>query len=79
MLTFIHGEVALPDERLEERRPRKTVASRASLAMSFIPFVLTLAMAAQMATSPQCQAGVTKAGLVSVVPATSHPKVYTVL
>ncbi|KAI9242272.1 MAG: hypothetical protein BYD32DRAFT_403769 [Podila humilis] len=61
MLTFIHGEVALPDERLEERRPRKTVASRASLAMSFIPFVLTLAMAAQMATNPQCQAGVTKA------------------
>ncbi|KAF9334620.1 hypothetical protein BG006_001803, partial [Podila minutissima] len=57
MLTFIHGEVALPDERLEERRPRKTVASRASLAMSFIPFVLTLAMAAQMATrNPQCQA-----------------------
>ncbi|KAG0090166.1 hypothetical protein BGZ93_009477, partial [Podila epicladia] len=62
VLTFIHGEVALPDERLEERRPRKTVASRASLAMSFIPFVLTLAMAAQMATrNPQCQAGVTKA------------------
>ncbi|KAF9392987.1 hypothetical protein CPC16_002833 [Podila verticillata] len=76
MLTFIHGEVALPDERLEERRPRKTVASRASLAMSFIPFVLTLAMAAQMATNPQCQAGVTKARLVSMVPATSPPKAH---
>ncbi|KAG0367526.1 hypothetical protein BGZ54_003719 [Gamsiella multidivaricata] len=62
MLTFIHGEVALPDERLESRRKPKTALSRASLAMSFIPLVLVLAMAAQNATrNPQCQASVTKA------------------
>ncbi|KAF9204609.1 hypothetical protein BGZ49_005098 [Haplosporangium sp. Z 27] len=62
MLTFIHGEVALPDERLESRRKPKTASSRASLVMSFIPFVLVLAMAAQNATrNPQCQTGVTKA------------------
>ncbi|KAF9102988.1 hypothetical protein BGX27_010790 [Mortierella sp. AM989] len=61
-LTFIHGEVALPDERLESRRKPKTTSSRASLAMSFIPFVLILAMVAQNATrNPHCQAGVTKA------------------
>jgi hypothetical protein len=60
VLTFIHGEVALPDERLESRKP-KTAFSRASLAMSFIPLVLVLTMAAQTATrNPQCQAGVTK-------------------
>ncbi|KAG0324651.1 hypothetical protein BGZ99_001588 [Dissophora globulifera] len=62
MLTFTHGEVALPDERLESRRKPKTAASRASLVMSFIPLVLVLAMAAQNATrNPQCQGGVTKA------------------
>ncbi|KAI8605076.1 hypothetical protein EDD21DRAFT_364565 [Dissophora ornata] len=62
MLTFIHGEVALPDERLESRRKPKTASSRASLVMSFIPLALVLAMAAQNATrNPQCQTSVTKA------------------
>ncbi|KAI1314309.1 hypothetical protein EDD11_002293 [Mortierella claussenii] len=63
LLTFIHGEVALPDERLESRRkPKKTALNQASLAMSFIPLVLVLAMAAQNATrNPQCQPGLTKA------------------
>ena len=61
MLVFIHGEVALPDERLESRGKPKTVLNRASLVMSFIPLILVLAMAAQNATrNPQCQAGVTK-------------------
>ncbi|KAF9347898.1 hypothetical protein BGX26_000656 [Mortierella sp. AD094] len=61
-LTFTHGEVALPDERLEGLRKPKTASSRASLAMSFIPLVLVLAMTAQNATrNPQCQTGVTKA------------------
>ncbi|KAF9427045.1 hypothetical protein BGZ94_005573, partial [Podila epigama] len=61
ILKFIHGEVALPDERIE-KRPRKTAASHASLAVSFIPFALTLALVAQVATrNPQCQTGVTKA------------------
>ncbi|KAF9975788.1 hypothetical protein BGZ65_008097 [Modicella reniformis] len=62
LLTFIHGEVALPDERLESRRRPKTASSRASLAMSFIPLILVLAMAAQTATrNPHCQMSVTKA------------------
>ncbi|KAG0214632.1 hypothetical protein BGX28_001670 [Mortierella sp. GBA30] len=62
MLVFIHGEVALPDERLESRGKPKTASGRASLAMSFIPLVLVLALAAQNATrNPQCQSSVTKA------------------
>ncbi|KAG0258459.1 hypothetical protein BG011_003282 [Mortierella polycephala] len=61
-LVFIHGEVALPDERLESRRKPKTASSRASLVMSYIPLILVLAMAVQNATrNPQCQTGVTKA------------------
>ncbi|KAG9323270.1 hypothetical protein KVV02_006293 [Mortierella alpina] len=62
LLVFIHGEVALPDERLESRSKPKTVLNRASLVMSFIPLIFVLALAAQNATrNPQCQAGVTKA------------------
>ncbi|KAF9080750.1 hypothetical protein BGX23_001733 [Mortierella sp. AD031] len=63
LLTFIHGEVALPDERLEgSTRKPKTASSRASLAMSFIPLVLVLALTAQNVTrNPQCQASVVKA------------------
>lgn len=61
VLVFIHGEVALPDERLESRSKPKTVLNRASLVMSFIPLILVLAMTAQNATrNPQCQASVTK-------------------
>jgi hypothetical protein len=61
VLTFIHGEVALPDERLKSSRGSKPAASHASLAMSFIPLVLVLAMAAQTATrNPQCQPSLTK-------------------
>ncbi|KAF9371278.1 hypothetical protein BGX21_005204, partial [Mortierella sp. AD011] len=61
-LTFTHGEVALPDERLEGLRKPKTASSRASLAVGFIPLVFVLAMTAQNATrNPQCQTGVTKA------------------
>ncbi|KAK3807121.1 MAG: hypothetical protein JOS17DRAFT_766966 [Linnemannia elongata] len=63
LLAFIHGEVALPDERLESsRRKPQTASSRASLAMSFIPLVLVLALTAQNVTrNPQCQASVVKA------------------
>ncbi|KAF9560311.1 hypothetical protein EC968_006246 [Mortierella alpina] len=62
LLVFIHGEVALPDERLESRSKPKTALNRASLVMSFIPLIFVLALAAQNATrNPQCQAGVTKA------------------
>ncbi|KAG0321197.1 hypothetical protein BGZ97_011887 [Linnemannia gamsii] len=63
LLAFIHGEVALPDERLERsRRKSQTASSRASLAMSFIPLVLVLALTAQNVTrNPQCQASVVKA------------------
>ncbi|KAK3846320.1 MAG: hypothetical protein J3R72DRAFT_434624 [Linnemannia gamsii] len=61
LLTFIHGEVALPDERLESRRKSQTASSRASLAMSFIPLVLVLALTAQNVTrNPQCQTTVVK-------------------
>ncbi|KAF9551682.1 hypothetical protein EC957_006575 [Mortierella hygrophila] len=63
LLAFIHGEVALPDERLESsRRKPQTASSRASLAVSFIPLVLVLALTAQNVTrNPQCQASVVKA------------------
>ncbi|KAG0273758.1 hypothetical protein BGZ95_010415, partial [Linnemannia exigua] len=62
LLAFIHGEVALPDERLESRRKPQTASSRASLAMSFIPLVLVLALTAQNVTrNPQCQTTVVKA------------------
>lgn len=63
LLAFIHGEVAIPDERLESsRRKPQTASSRASLAMSFIPLILVLALTAQNVTrNPQCQASVVKA------------------
>ncbi|KAF9930804.1 hypothetical protein FBU30_011253 [Linnemannia zychae] len=62
LLAFIHGEVALPDERLENQRKPQTASSRASLAMSLIPLVLVLALTAQNITrNPQCQASVVKA------------------
>ncbi|KAF9907507.1 hypothetical protein EC991_010888 [Linnemannia zychae] len=62
LLAFTHGEVALPDERLESRRKSQTTSSRASLAMSFIPLVLVLALTTQNVTrNPQCQASVVKA------------------
>ncbi|KAF9431540.1 hypothetical protein BGZ76_000180 [Entomortierella beljakovae] len=63
MLIFVHGDVALPDERLEEqRKPKPSSRRHASLVMSFVPLVIVLALTAQNATrNPQCQAGVTKA------------------
>ncbi|KAG0235319.1 hypothetical protein B0O80DRAFT_437373 [Mortierella sp. GBAus27b] len=63
LVAFISGlHKTLPDERLKSSRGPKPATSHASLAMSFIPLVLVLAMAAQTATrNPQCQPSLTKA------------------